>query len=285
MRDPLLATSMREETAAPSREQHNVADDEREEPRHNGKRPTDLVQLRRPVHEANRVGTRIDGEYVTPHFYDSFNYSLLTGSSTGLKVAVGITSANPREGKTLVACNLAVSLTVAHQKKTVLVDLNLRDPRLHKVFGVPQSPGLLDGMAGGPINVTPTQVNGLFVLSAGAGSGRFAGVPGGSNGDGTTPGSTTETSLQIEQVAVFRDIIYSLKEHFDFVIVDMPAVNDYMLPLLYANQLDGTLLVVRGGKTKQAEVDRAMQMLNEHRVLGFVFNGVEGGTVQRKRNQ
>jgi Mrp family chromosome partitioning ATPase len=283
MRD-LSSTAIRNEEAEMSSRGERVVEGEaREEEQHNGRARTDLIRLRRPVRELNERGTHIDNNYVAPHFYDCFNYSLLTGASADVNVAVGITSANAREGRTLVACNLAVSLTIAHQRKTVLVDLSMREPRLHSIFGVPANPGVLDGMGGGAIQVSPTQVNGLFVLSAGSATGRFAGLTGPSSGKDGSQAVPPETSLQLEQVAVFRDVVYSLKERFDFVIVDLPAVNDHVLPLLFANQLDGSLLVVRGGKTKQAEVDRALQMLNEHRVLGMVYNGVDRGPVRSAR--
>jgi protein-tyrosine kinase len=278
-------TSQREQEAMTSHELHAGEAERQEEYPNNGRRSTDLVQLRRPIREATERGTHVDGNYVSPHFYDCFNYSLLTDGASAVNIAVGVTSPNRQEGKTLVACNLAVSLTIAHQKKTILVDLNLREPRLHKIFGVAESPGLLEGMGDGAIHVSPTSVNGLYVLSAGVSYGRFVGLPGDTNGREDPPATMAEASLQLEQVAAFRDVIYSLKERFDFVIVDLPAVNEYLLPLLFANQLDGTLLVIQGGKTKQAEIDRAMQMLNEHRVLGFVYNGVERGPGQGKRKR
>lgn len=249
-----------------------------EEPR-NGRHRMELVRLRRPLRELSDQGTHIDNSFVSPQFYDCFNYSLLTGTQADVNVAVGVTSPNAHEGKTLVACNLAVSLTIAHQRKTVLVDLSLRAPRLHAIFGVPPAPGILEAMGGDAITVAPTQVNGLFVISAGAAAGRLGAFQSPSNGRGKGAAVHPEASLQLEQVAAFRDVIYSLKERFDFVIVDLPAVNDHVLPLLYANQLDGSLLVVRGGKTRQAEVDRALQMLHEHRVLGLVYNGVDRGPI------
>ena len=283
MRDLSSIAARSEEDDMPLHGQRVAVDETRDEQPRPGQHRTELVRLRRPVRELEEHGTHIDGNYVAPHFYDCFNYSLLTGVAPEVNVAIGVTSPNAGEGKTLVACNLAVSLTIAHQRKTVLVDLNLRKPRLHNIFGVPASPGVLEGMSGGAIHVSPTQVNGLYVLSGGLAPGRFAGLPGPSNGNAKNGTRAPETSLQLEQVAAFRDVVYSLKERFDFVIVDLPAVNDYVLPLLFANQLDGSLLVVRGGKTKQAEVDRALQMLNEHRVLGLVYNGVDRGPVRRPR--
>ncbi len=285
MRDHSFAAARTEEPETTPTAERAASSDERDDQPRNARHRTELVQLRRPIRELHEQGTHIDSSYVAPHFYDAFNYSLLTGASADVNVAVGVTSANAGEGKTLVASNLAVSLTIAYQRRTVLVDLNLRKPRLHSIFGIPEGPGVLEAMGGGPIHVSPTQVNGMYVLSAGISPGRFAGLSASAPGKGRNGSGVPETSLQLEQVAAFRDVVYSLKERFDFVIVDLPAVHDYVLPLLFANQLDGTLLVIRGGKTKQADIDRALQMLNEHRVLGLVYNGVDRAPVRRTKNR
>jgi Mrp family chromosome partitioning ATPase len=86
-------------------------------------------------------------------------------------------------------------------------------------------------------------------------------------------------------VAAFRDVLYSLKEQFSFVIVDMPAVRAHLVPLLFTNQLDGVLFVVHGGRTKQGEVDQALQLINERRVLGFVYNGAERPASGRRKRR
>ncbi len=235
----------------------------------------EVIQIRKTLLERQEQGRRIDSGYVASHYYDCFNYSLLADSSGAVNVAVGVTSANPQEGKTLVACNLAISLTAAYQKRTVIVDLNLRDPQIHRIFGIHAGPGLLEAMSDTTIQVAATSINGLHLLTAGASAGRLMTdqeFKKKRNGTRLTP---METSLQLAQIAAFRAVIYSLKEYFDFVIVDLPSLNDHDLPLLFTNQLDGVLFVVQGGKTKQMDIDRSMQMLNEHKVLGFVYNRIE----------
>ena len=76
-------------------------------------------------------------------------------------------------------------------------------------------------------------------------------------------------------------MVYSLKEQFDFVIIDMPALREHLVPLLFTNQLDGILLVVHGDKTKHGELSNAIEIVNKHRILGFVYNGAE----RPRRNQ
>ena len=242
----------------------------------------ELIRLRRPVIIRQEAGRRVDGKMVSPHFYDCFNYALLSNGADELNIAIGISSANAGEGKTLVACNLAISLTVAYQRKTVLVDMNVHKPRLHEVFDVPIGPGLLEAVGDGAIQVARTSISDLYVLTAGIPNGRLSG---GLSTIMTDAELNLEPSLQLEQVAAFRDVLYSLKGYFSFVIVDMPAVQEHLVPLLFTNQLDGVLFVVHGGVTKQGDLDHALQLINERRVLGFVYNGAERKAPSRRKKQ
>lgn len=122
---------------------------------------------------------------------------------------------NPGEGKTLTACNLAISLTVAYQRKTVLVDTHVDKPRLHEIFDVPVGPGLLEAVGGSPIHVARTAITDLFVLTGGV---VRSGLAGGIQFTLNDAASPLEPSFQLEQIAAFRDVVYSLKEQFDFVI-------------------------------------------------------------------
>lgn len=242
----------------------------------------EIVRIRKQIVLRPEVGVRVDSTMVGPQFYDCFNYALLANGEANTNVAVGVSSANPGEGKTLVASNLAISLTVAYQRKTVLVDMNLQKPRIHEIFDVPVGPGLLEAIGGGSIPVARTAISDLFVLTTGVTNAGFAGGLRFAMADGD---HTLEPSLQLEQIAAFRDVLYSLREHFDFVIVDMPSLREHLVPLLFTNQLDGVLLVVHGGLTKQAELDHALQIVNERRILGFVFNGAERVRATRRQRK
>jgi len=266
-----------------SRKAADASQAEREAPEESAQAPSEqLVRLQKPVVIREDAGKQVDGTVVSPLFYDCFNYSLLSGGGQDVNVAVGVVSANPGEGKTLVASNLAVSLTVAFQRKTVLVDMNVREPRLHQIFNVDIGPGLLEAVGDGAIHVAQTAVSDLFLLTAGVANGRLAG---GLQHAMEENSEAIEPSLQLEQVAAFRDVLYSLKEQFSFVIVDMPAVRAHLVPLLFTNQLDGVLFVVHAGRTKQGEIDQAVQLINERRVLGFVYNGAERSVPRRRRRR
>jgi len=212
----------------------------------------------------------IDTKIVSFRYYNTFNFSLLSKGEKGFNMSLGITSPKEGDGKTLVASNLAVSLAVGYQRKTVLIDLNFRKPRLHEVFGTPLSPGLAEAFKNGRIYISRTKIEHLFVIA----SGQYANNPYGWNSpDGSfSSHEAGKPSVDIEQMAAFRDIIYSLQQEFEFIIVDLPAIDFRSLPTLFANQLNGLLLVMHAGKTRREEIDRIFQHLHQHQILGFVLN-------------
>ena len=79
-------------------------------------------------------------------------------------------------------------------------------------------------------------------------------------------------SLGLDQLSSFRDVIYSLEQEFEFIIVDMPSMETEEVPVLYANQLNGLVVVIDSGRTKQEDLDAMFHKVNERQVLGFVFN-------------
>lgn len=206
----------------------------------------------------------IDGGVVGFDFYDAFNYSLIATGSKDFRLSVGVTSANPGEGKTLTASNLAVSLSLGHEKKTVLVELNTRKPMLDRVFGTSPAPGLSEAMKTGDIIVSPTRISLLSVLPVGGSNGVGRGGEHGSGARGP--------SLSLNHLSDFRDVLYSLEQEFECVIVDMPSINGRDFPILYANQLDGLIVVVDTSRTTKKDLDRMFRVVNERQILGFVLN-------------
>ncbi len=241
-----------------------------------GKKEQRLVRLIKSVVENSEKGNRIDDGIVKFRYFNAFNFSALSGPGQNVNMTLGITSARRGEGKTLVACNLAVSLAMGFQKKTVLVDLNFAKPRVHDIFGLSNGPGLAEAFTNGAIHVSRTLVENLYVLNAGVipvfhdTSGPAPNPAAASGGRGTI-----KPLLGLDQLTAFRDVIYSLEQEFDFVIVDMPSVGSDEIPVLFLSQLNGLLVVVDSGKTKKEELDAMFQKVNQHQVLGFVFNRVD----------
>jgi Mrp family chromosome partitioning ATPase len=203
----------------------------------------------------------IDTSVVAFPYYNSFNYSILSGNRTKVQLTVGITSPNRGEGKTLTASNLAMSLTLGYRKKTVIVDLNFQSPRIHDIFGAAPGPGLLEALDGAPLRISSTRVEHLHVLTAG-------------NPDRRRNGSRRHP-VGIERTAEFGEIIGALRREFSFIIVDMPSINNREFPILFVDPLDGVLVVTEPGKTRRRDISRMFRHLHRNQVLGVIFNRVK----------
>lgn len=247
-------------------------DNERNEAQGPSRKEERLIRLIKNIVENPDKGNRVDERIIKYRYFNSFNFSVLGAAGKNLNLTMGITSAKRGEGKTLVACNLAVSLALGLQKKTVLVDLNFAKPRLHDVFGVENGPGLAEGFTNGSIHVSRTSIEHLFVLSAGVLPLFHDPAASSVNPDGSVMRGSAKPLLSLDQLSSFRDVIYSLEQEFEFIIVDMPPVGADEIPVLFTNQLNGLLIVVDQGRTRKEDLDSMFQKINEGQVLGFVFN-------------
>src|SRR5690606_15016137 len=164
-----------------------------------------------------------------------------------------VTSPAPGEGKTTVAENLAASLAESG-RRTLIVDADLRRPRLHEVFGVSNSQGLAVLLADGyadPLDFTVGVSKGLGFLPAGVAA--FGG-----------PGLLRE--------ATARPLLDRLQREFDSLILDAPPVLAVSDARTLAGIVDGTILVVRAGVTNPEEAIDAKALLESDgaRLLGVV---------------
>lgn len=167
-----------------------------------------------------------------------------------------VTSPNPLEGKTLVASNLAVVMAQAGHN-VVVVEGDLRRPRLHRVFQVHPREGLtqslLEGQADG--RVQSTQVNGLRVLPS---------------------GELPPNPAEILGSKRMQALLGRLKEQANIVLIDSPPVLPVADAAVLGASVDGVLLVVEAGKTRQHEVRQSVESLRRvgANVIGVVLNAV-----------
>ncbi len=206
-----------------------------------------------PVYVSKESLTKVDHKTVALKYYNSFNFSKLASIFESSKMTIGITSANRNDGKTLVAANMAVSLASGYNQKTLLVDMNFSNPKLHKIFGTNQCPGMSEAITSKKVRVVPTGVTNLYLMTAGSSK--------------QTPG--------IEQTLLLRQILSSLRNKFDFVIIDMGSIypiEDF--PIYFINEIDGLIGVIDSRKTKKAAFQRIFKHLDESQFIAFVFNRV-----------
>lgn len=169
-----------------------------------------------------------------------------------------VTSTGPGEGKSVTAANLAASFAQAGER-VLLIDADMRKPKAHEIFDLPQEPGLsnlLVGQAKASETVRKTETPGLWVLPAG----RIPPNP------AELIGSTR-----------FRDFTNSLKPHFDWVIIDSPPVMAVTDASLVAHHVSGVVFVVGADMTSRHAALRAVEQLErvQARFVGSVLNRVD----------
>lgn len=234
-----------------------------------------IVRLRKQiVHVDMQKNAQVDSKIISHQFYNTFNYQLLPRDQIAGRLTFGVISPRVGDGKTLVASNLGISFAVANDKRTLLVDLNIGRPKLHKIFGTRLEPGFISALQDPVIQVMDTPIKNLSVLPSGAAAMNVN--PGLSQGGMSSDrlSSFGDLLLGVEHITAFRDLMYSLQEEFEVIIVDLPSLEAAEVPALYLNLLNGVIVVVNSGKTKKEEVDSLVHHLKENQVVGFVFNRV-----------
>jgi succinoglycan biosynthesis transport protein ExoP len=168
-----------------------------------------------------------------------------------------VTSAQPGEGKTTVASALAIAMAQAGQR-VILIDCDLRRPRLHKIFSQPQGRSNLSESLLDPTHLdlsgVRTELPRLSVLPA---------------------GPTPPNPAELLQSEAFRHLLTRLEGEFDLVILDSPplVVTD---AAILATRVDGSVMVVRRGHSDRRDVLRAKRAISDvgGTLIGAVLNAV-----------
>ncbi len=169
-----------------------------------------------------------------------------------------VTSSTPSEGKTTVAINLAMVFVQAGDK-VLLVDTDLRNPRLHSVFEVDRANGVIDLLA-----FDKTDIQSLV---------RKTGVPG---LDLLTCGEVPPNPSELLGSRKMDELIAKLLSAYDRVIFDTPPILAATDAVVLGTKVDSVVLVIKAGVTHRHAVQRCVQALRAVKVhvLGAVFNMV-----------
>lgn len=169
-----------------------------------------------------------------------------------------VTSALSGEGKTYVVCNLAVAISQGLDEYVLLVDADLRAPRVHRVFGVsPVTHGLsthLDKQVPLEEVLRKTGLPKLTIL------------PG---------GNSTHRPAELLTSERMRRLIREVRDRYPdrFVIFDSTPLELTPETYVLANEVDAILFVVRRGVTPRRSVQAALDKIRREKLLGMVFNG------------
>ena len=169
-----------------------------------------------------------------------------------------VTSTGPGEGKTLVSSNLAASLAEAGLR-VLAIDADMRKPRLHSTLKISQEPGLSNLIVGtckASEAVVKTSIPGLWALPAGR-------IP--------------PNPAELLGSQRFREFLRSVREHFDWVIIDTPPVLAVADASVLAHAVSGVVFVIGAEMVSRHTAATALEQLeNAHaKLLGGVLNRVD----------
>jgi capsular exopolysaccharide synthesis family protein len=180
-----------------------------------------------------------------------------------------VTSAGPREGKTLIAANLAVTFARGGAR-VLLVDCDIHRPRMHRVFRASRAPGLMDllRLDGVPAGLRTT-VNHRLAAVRRTAIDRLSFLP---------CGADPQNSPELLEPATLRGLLKELRTEFDVILLDTPPVLVSADAATLAASADGVIMVVRAGQTARGAADLARQRVVSAggRVLGAVLNDPDG---------
>ncbi len=190
--------------------------------------------------------------------YRSFRTTIYHSTKDSNDKIIQITSAEPGDGKSTTAANLAIAIAQSG-KKVLLIDADLRRPTMHTLFGLPQDIGLTDVLLSEvewSIAVRTTRLENLSVLTA-----------------GLCPQNPAEL-LSSDRLP---DTLRAMRVMYDVIIIDTPPILAVSDPAIISPHIDGLLLVVRMGKNKRAAAERAREMIDSHgiRLYGVIVNDVD----------
>jgi len=190
--------------------------------------------------------------------YRAVRTNLLFASPDNPPRVMAVTSPGAQEGKTLTAVNLAITMALMG-KKVLLVDADMRKPRIQKIFDLENTVGLstlISGESDVAIALNPTRVPTLWVMGSGP-------IP-------PNPSELLGSSRMAAILAVLRD-------RFDLVVVDCTPLIAVTDATVLATQVDGIILVIKSGATRRKILTRSIRQLEyvQAKIIGTLLNHVD----------
>jgi capsular exopolysaccharide synthesis family protein len=200
----------------------------------------------------------LDPESPLSESYRNIRTSILLSTAGRPPRIITLSSARPSEGKTATAINLAIAF---HQlgKKVLLIDGDMRKPRIHKIFRLKNTVGLssyLVGRAKWTEIVKKTDIPNLFVIPS-----------------GPIPPNPVEL---LDSEMMENLLLKTASPKYDVIFLDSPPFIDIVDPILLGKLSDGMIMVTWSGKTNRNLVEKAKEKIDQFniRLLGVVLNKV-----------
>lgn len=208
---------------------------------------------------SGRLVTLLEPASVAAEAYRTLRTSLLYSLVDTPPKVIIVTSPGPTEGKSTTCANLAVVLAQA-DKRTLIMDCDLRKPTMHRIFGLRNVRGVVNVLAGEHdlSEICQEPLAGLKVATA---------------------GPLPPNPAELVGSRRFADLVGRARKEFDYVLIDAPPTELVTDPAIIATQGDGVLLVLDAQNTRKGAVRQSVRSLKTvgANVLGTVMNNVESG--------
>jgi capsular exopolysaccharide synthesis family protein len=165
-----------------------------------------------------------------------------------------ITSTIPQEGKSIVAANLACTLALRTQQRTLVLEGDLRRPSLSQMFGLGRNPGICEWLEGDrslTTSVYHLEGPNIWILPA---------------------GSAPSNALELLQSGRLSSLMDQLTVLFDWIIIDSPPVLPLADTSVWMRSADGILLTTRQGTTEKRQLLRGLDAVEPKKLIGAVVN-------------
>ena len=201
------------------------------------------------------LGNNDNFAYVEAYNHLRTNVMFALAAAGSNKKTVVVSSANAAECKSTLSANLAISLAKL-QYKVLIIDADMRKPRLHDIFGIRNECGLSDVLLNAPAGRAVVGINGL-------------------NLDFLPAGTLPPNPSELLASKTFSDLLIQLEKIYDYVIVDTPPLLLVSDALMLSESSAGILLSCRSGRTSYKDLQKALATLKfaKFNVLGAVIVG------------
>jgi len=198
--------------------------------------------------------TQLEPKSTIAEAFRTIRTNLLFSSPDIEKKVLLITSVLPLEGKTVLASNLAITFATMG-KNVLLIDADLRRPRIHTVFDLERTKGLSAFLTGGESLIKNTDIPGLKVITSGA-------LP--------------PNPAELLNSKKMKEFLERARAQYDLIVIDSPPILSVTDPAILATFSDGVVVTIRASSTPRPPIKRGIQQLSEvgGKVLGCVLNDV-----------
>jgi exopolysaccharide/PEP-CTERM locus tyrosine autokinase len=212
---------------------------------------------------SNHIVTLIEPSSIYAEQFKNLRTHILSAGEKKSHRLFLITSAVRGEGKTVVAINLAISIAQGIEEKVLLLDCDLRQPKVHTMLGIDVKEGLADYLSN-DIEFSDllykTDIGRLTLLGA-----------------GTPPPNPSELIGSEKMKRLIEEIKKRYEDHY--IIIDSPPVLPITDSIILGSIVDSIILVVHAGQTPKDTINQALSLLNDKGdIMGILLNRVEKRT-------